>query len=98
MPNISIQNATFQIVPENGMDMIRWGYLQTKAGPRLFAFKISAIEATLTKQEGIDFVKRSDEIWKQQENHGNISPALYEWQGGDFVSVNPKEQRWFKLS
>jgi len=98
MPDVLIQKTTFRLDPENGVSMIRWGYLKTKSGPKLFAFKISAIEATLAKQEGVDFLKRSDEIWSQFKNIDDISPALYEWQGSDFVEVEPNKQSWFKLN
>lgn len=99
MESVKIQQARFQLNPDNGKDLIRWGVLETeKGGLQVVAFKIDILEATFANKNKRDFIKESDELIEKERTEEGDKNVAYEWvDDSGFEKVEPDKQNWFKF-
>lgn len=99
-PDISFKNAKFNMVSgADDLRHIRWGVFEGADGtPKIAAFMVPLLEAHFAHHEGKDIVAESDAVIETLEAKAGPPRQAYEWQCGEFVPVDPQEQRWFKFS
>ena|SRR3989338_6630765 len=100
MESIKIQNVSFQLNPDNGKDLIRWGILKTQEGGiKVIAFKIDILEATFANKNNRDFIKESNNVIEKECAENGSKNIAYGWVDGvGFEKVEPSKQKWFKFS
>jgi hypothetical protein len=97
--DISLEKANFNMVDrDNDLELIRWGSFNGKDGiSKIAAFRISLLDAHFAHQNKVDIIKISSDVVTLPEVQGGAPQQAYEWDGSDFVSVDVKQQKWFKF-